>query len=196
MPVAAMGSGSDYSPFMQHLGIATLDVYYEGEDDQDGVYHSIYDSYDHYVRFGDPGFVYGVAEAQTAGRAVLRMANVELLPLQFEGFATTIDDYRAGAAKAHGRQTQARTRISRSSSIRTLSRYPVTRPARCSRPSASRRYPRSTCRRSIPFSPGSRRAPRTMTLLTRAACRARRHSVRDAQVAQHVAARNGTGTDE
>ena len=94
VPVAAMGSGSDYSPFIQHLGIASLDVYYEGEADQDGVYHSLYDSYDHYVRFGDPGFVYGVAEAQTAGRAVLRMANVELLPLQFEGFATTIDDYR------------------------------------------------------------------------------------------------------
>ncbi len=94
VPVAAMGSGSDYSPFIQHLGIASLDVYYEGEADQDGVYHSLYDSYDHYARFGDPGFVYGVVEAQTAGRAMLRMANVELLPLQFEGFATTIDDYR------------------------------------------------------------------------------------------------------
>ncbi len=94
VPVAAMGSGSDYSPFIQHLGIAALDVYYEGEEDQNGVYHSIYDSYEHYARFGDPGFAYGVAEAQTAGRAMLRMANVELLPLQFEGFATTIDDYR------------------------------------------------------------------------------------------------------
>ena len=94
VPVAAMGSGSDYSPFIQHLGIAALDVYYEGEDDQNGVYHSLYDSYDHYARFGDPGFRYGVAEAKTAGRAVLRMANVEVLPLQFEGFATTIDDYR------------------------------------------------------------------------------------------------------
>ena len=94
VPVAAMGSGSDYSPFIQHLGITALDVYYEGEEDQNGVYHSLYDSYEHYARFGDPGFVYGVAEAQTAGRAMLRMANVELLPLQFEGFATTIDDYR------------------------------------------------------------------------------------------------------
>jgi N-acetylated-alpha-linked acidic dipeptidase len=93
VPVAAMGSGSDYSPFIQHLGITSLDVYYEGEEDQNGVYHSLYDSYDHYARFGDPGFLYGVAEAQTTGRAMLRMANVEVLPLEFQGFATTIDDY-------------------------------------------------------------------------------------------------------
>ncbi|HZF25201.1 MAG TPA: transferrin receptor-like dimerization domain-containing protein [Steroidobacteraceae bacterium] len=93
VPVGAMGSGSDYTPFIQHLGITTLQVAYSGEEDQDGVYHSLYDSYDHYVRFGDPGFVYGVVEAQTVGRAVLRMANVEVLPLQFEGFATSVDDY-------------------------------------------------------------------------------------------------------
>jgi N-acetylated-alpha-linked acidic dipeptidase len=93
VPVGAMGSGSDYTPFIQHLGITALQVAYEGEDDQEGVYHSNYDSYDHYVRFGDPGFVYGVLEAQTVGRAMLRMTNVEVLPLQFEGFATTIDDY-------------------------------------------------------------------------------------------------------
>ena len=93
VPVAAMGSGSDYTPFIQHLGISTLGVYYEGEDDQDGVYHSIYDSYDHYVRFGDPGFVYGVAEARTAGRVVLRMADASVLPMQFQGVAETIDRY-------------------------------------------------------------------------------------------------------
>jgi N-acetylated-alpha-linked acidic dipeptidase len=93
VPVSALGSGSDYTPFLQHLGITALNVAYGGEDDQDGVYHSLYDSYDHYVRFGDPGFVYGVVEAQTVGRAVLRMTNVDVLPLQFAGFATTIEDY-------------------------------------------------------------------------------------------------------
>ncbi|MGH8315492.1 MAG: transferrin receptor-like dimerization domain-containing protein, partial [Steroidobacterales bacterium] len=91
--VKAMGSGSDYTPFIQHLGVTTLGVYYKGEEDQDGVYHSIYDSYDHYVRFGDPGFAYGVAEAQTVGRTVLRMANAPVLPLQFQGVAETIDRY-------------------------------------------------------------------------------------------------------
>ena len=56
---------------------------------QDGVYHSNYDSFDHYVRFGDPGFVYGVAEAQTVGRLVLRIANAGVLPMEFGSFATT-----------------------------------------------------------------------------------------------------------
>jgi N-acetylated-alpha-linked acidic dipeptidase len=93
VPVAAMGSGSDYTPFIQHLGVTTLGVYYEGEDDQDGVYHSIYDSYDHYMRFGDPGFAYGVAEAQTVGRVILRMTNAPVLPMQFQGVAETIDRY-------------------------------------------------------------------------------------------------------
>ena len=59
--LGALGSGSDFTPFLQHLGLATLNVGYGGEDDTDGVYHSNYDSFDHYVRFGDPGFAYGVA---------------------------------------------------------------------------------------------------------------------------------------
>jgi N-acetylated-alpha-linked acidic dipeptidase len=91
--VQALGSGSDFTPFLQHLGVTTLDVAYEGEDDQDGVYHSVYDSYDHYARFGDPGFAYGVAEAQTAGRVVLRMASADVLPLEFGGVADTLADY-------------------------------------------------------------------------------------------------------
>ena len=89
----ALGSGSDFTPFIQHLGMTTLDVAYGGEDDQDGVYHSAYDSFDHYVRFGDPGFAYGVAEAQTAGRLILRMANASVLPMQFTSVADTLGDY-------------------------------------------------------------------------------------------------------
>jgi N-acetylated-alpha-linked acidic dipeptidase len=89
----ALGSGSDFTPFLQHLGLTTLHVGYGGEDDQDGVYHSNYDSFDHYVRFGDPGFVYGVAEAQTVGRLVLRIADASLLPMEFGSFAETVDGY-------------------------------------------------------------------------------------------------------
>ena len=59
--LGALGSGSDFTPFLQHLGLTTLNIGYGGEDDTDGVYHSNYDSFDHYARFGDPGFVYGVA---------------------------------------------------------------------------------------------------------------------------------------
>jgi N-acetylated-alpha-linked acidic dipeptidase len=93
LAIGALGSGSDYSPFLQHLGITALSIEYEGEDDQDGVYHSNYDSFDHYARFGDPTFVYGIAEAQTVGHIVLRMADATVLPLEFTAFADTMRDY-------------------------------------------------------------------------------------------------------
>ena len=93
LPIGALGSGSDYSAFLQHLGLTTLSIEYQGEEDQAGVYHSNYDSFDHYVRFGDPGFVYGVVEAETVGHLVLRMADAEVLPLQFGDFAATMSDY-------------------------------------------------------------------------------------------------------
>ncbi len=90
--VNAMGSGSDYSSFIQHAGIPSLNIGYGGEDDG-GEYHSIYDSYDDYSRFKDPGFFYGVALAQTAGRAALRMANAETLPFDFRSLHRTVSDY-------------------------------------------------------------------------------------------------------
>jgi N-acetylated-alpha-linked acidic dipeptidase len=95
IPLDALGSGSDFTPFMQHLGIASLDLSYGGEDDQGGVYHSLYDTFEHYLRFGDPDFAYGVAEARTAGRAVLRMADAPVLPLEFGSFASAVQEYRS-----------------------------------------------------------------------------------------------------
>ncbi|MEJ0008120.1 MAG: transferrin receptor-like dimerization domain-containing protein [Steroidobacteraceae bacterium] len=89
----ALGSGSDFTPFLQHLGIATLSVEYGGEADQSGVYHSRYDTFDHYVRFGDPDFKYGVALAQTNGRLMLRVADAQLLPQQAATVAQRIDGY-------------------------------------------------------------------------------------------------------
>jgi N-acetylated-alpha-linked acidic dipeptidase len=91
--IAALGSGSDFTPFLQHLGLTTLDVSYGGESDGDGVYHSNYDSYDHYIRYGDPGFAYGIAEAQTVGHIILRIADADVLPMQFGAFADTVDGY-------------------------------------------------------------------------------------------------------
>ncbi len=93
LPIEALGSGSDFTPFMQHLGIASLSIEYDGESEQGGVYHSDYDTFEHYVRFGDPQFAYGVTEAQTAGHAVLRIANAAVLPWQFTEFAETVDGY-------------------------------------------------------------------------------------------------------
>jgi N-acetylated-alpha-linked acidic dipeptidase len=86
--VAPLGSGSDYTPFLQHLGMAALHIGYGGEDGG-GSYHSVYDSFDHYTRFGDPGFAYGIALAQTAGRATLRLANADVLPFEFGNFTNT-----------------------------------------------------------------------------------------------------------
>jgi N-acetylated-alpha-linked acidic dipeptidase len=93
LAIEALGSGSDFSPFLQHLGVTSLSVEYGGESDQDGVYHSDYDSFDHYERFGDPGFVYGIAETETVGHIILRVADADVLPLQFAGFADAVDGY-------------------------------------------------------------------------------------------------------
>ncbi|MGZ3874276.1 MAG: transferrin receptor-like dimerization domain-containing protein [Mucilaginibacter sp.] len=90
----SLGSGSDYSSFLQHLGIPTLDLGFGGEDGG-GEYHSIYDSFDDYRRFKDSSFKYGVALAQTAGHAVLRMADADLLPFDFRNLQATIDKYLA-----------------------------------------------------------------------------------------------------
>jgi N-acetylated-alpha-linked acidic dipeptidase len=91
--IDALGSGSDYTVFLDHLGIASLDLGYGGEGKTGGVYHSIYDSFDHYTRFGDPDFAYGIALAQTGGRAVLRFANAEVLPYAFGNFSDTVANY-------------------------------------------------------------------------------------------------------
>jgi len=92
LTIAALGSGSDYSPFFQHLGIPSLNLGYGGEDNG-GEYHSIYDSYDNYIRFKDPKFEYGIAMVKTAGRAALRLANAEVLPFDFKGFYNTVSKY-------------------------------------------------------------------------------------------------------
>ena len=90
--LSALGSGSDYTPFLQHLGIASLNVSYGGEG-VGGEYHTIYDSFDHFTRFIDPGFRYGTTLARTTGRAVLRLADADLLPFDFAAFADTVSGY-------------------------------------------------------------------------------------------------------
>jgi len=90
--LSALGSGSDFTPFLQHLGVASLNVSFGGEG-QYGQYHSIYDSFDHYVRFMDPDFAYGVALARVGGRTVLRLAQAELLPFEFTAFAEPVARY-------------------------------------------------------------------------------------------------------
>lgn len=92
LQIYALGSGSDYTPFIQHLGVAALNIGYGGEDGG-GSYHSIYDSYDHYTRFIDPEFSSGIAFVQTCGRIVLRMAEADVLPFEFTDFTETVARY-------------------------------------------------------------------------------------------------------
>ncbi|HSD68493.1 MAG TPA: M28 family peptidase [Woeseiaceae bacterium] len=87
-----MGSGSDYTPFLQHLGIASANISFGGEGD-DGSYHTLYDTYEHYTTWVDPGLAYGVALAQVAGRASLRLANAQRLPFEFSAFADNLALY-------------------------------------------------------------------------------------------------------
>jgi N-acetylated-alpha-linked acidic dipeptidase len=90
--IGALGSGSDFTPFLQHLGIPSLNLGYGGENGG-GSYHSIYDSFAHYTRFDDPTFQYGQAMAETGGRAVLRLANADVLPYEFTNLAETVGTY-------------------------------------------------------------------------------------------------------
>ena len=90
--IDALGSGSDFTPFLQHAGIASLDLGFDGEGDG-GIYHSIYDDFYWYTHFSDTSFVYGRALAQVVGTAVLRLADAELLPYDFSGLAETVTKY-------------------------------------------------------------------------------------------------------
>jgi N-acetylated-alpha-linked acidic dipeptidase len=90
--IGALGSGSDYTPFLQHLGIASLNIGFGGESGG-GSYHSVYDSFDHFTRFGDPNFAYGIALSKVCGHTTLRLANADVLPFEFTNFADTVGQY-------------------------------------------------------------------------------------------------------
>ncbi|HKI87676.1 MAG TPA: transferrin receptor-like dimerization domain-containing protein [Draconibacterium sp.] len=92
LKLSALGSGSDYSSFIQHLGIPSLNLGFGGEGNG-GEYHTIYDTYELYNRFKDPTFQYGVALAETAGHAVLRMAEADIVPFDFTHLYKTVEGY-------------------------------------------------------------------------------------------------------
>lgn len=90
--LGALGSGSDFTPFLQHVGIASLNIGFGGEDGG-GIYHSIYDDFYWYTHFADTTFVYGRALSQTGGTAMMRLADADLLPFDFGDFAETMQTY-------------------------------------------------------------------------------------------------------
>ena len=90
--IDALGSGSDFTPFLQHVGVATLNLGF-GREGGGGIYHSIYDDFKWFTSFDDTSFAYGRALAQTVGTAVMRLAGAEVLPYEFTGFAETVGRY-------------------------------------------------------------------------------------------------------
>ena len=90
--MGALGSGTDFTAFVDHVGIASLNLGYGGEDEQ-GIYHSIYDDFYWYTHFSDYDFIYGRALAQTVGTAVMRLADAEVLPYDFVDLADTVQKY-------------------------------------------------------------------------------------------------------
>jgi N-acetylated-alpha-linked acidic dipeptidase len=109
--INALGSGSDYSPFLQHAGIPSINLAFGGLDESDGIYHSIYDDYYHFTKFLDTDFAYGRALAQTVGTAVIRLADADLMPFQFTHLADTAQTYvRELQALLKERQDEVRER--------------------------------------------------------------------------------------
>ncbi|HEV7905808.1 MAG TPA: M28 family metallopeptidase, partial [Pyrinomonadaceae bacterium] len=102
--ISALGSGSDYTPFLQHIGVTSLDMGFGGDY---GVYHSAYDSFNWMTKFGDPDFVYHVAAAQIWGTLVLRLANSRALPFDYADYAAELRDFINETQKTAARRKLA-----------------------------------------------------------------------------------------
>ena len=87
-----LGAGSDYTAFIHHAGVPSLNLGFGGESGG-GSYHSIYDSYDHYKRFSDGDFKYGTTLAKVNGRLVLRLSESDILPFRFTNMVENIDTF-------------------------------------------------------------------------------------------------------
>ncbi|AMR27860.1 folate hydrolase [Hymenobacter psoromatis] len=117
--IGALGAGSDYSPYLQHLGIPSMNVGFGGEG-EGGEYHSIYDSFDDFTRFKDPTFAYGVALAQTMGRCELRLVDADVLPFEFQDFSNTVAKYGTEVKKL---ADDMRTETARQTTLLAENRY-------------------------------------------------------------------------
>ena len=108
--IGPMGSGSDYTAFIDHLGIASLDITFAGED-HGGIYHSVYDDFYWYTHFADTQLLYCRALSQTAGTMLMRFADADVLPYDFVDFADTMHKYTTELKKLlSDKQEEARDR--------------------------------------------------------------------------------------
>lgn len=93
LPIGALGSGSDYASFLHFLGVASINVGFGGESESRGVYHSHYDTYEHFSRFGDPGLAYSAALAKVSGRLAMRTSEADVVPMRFTDMGSVIATY-------------------------------------------------------------------------------------------------------
>ena len=128
--IGALGSGSDYTVFIDHLGIASLNLGFGGEDGG-GIYHSIYDDFYWYTHFSDPDFVYGRALAQTAGTAVMRLAGRRPAAVRFRrlhryggGYVTELQKLAEAQRDEVPRSATAKSRKACTAPWRTPGNHP------------------------------------------------------------------------
>ena len=92
--IGTLGSGSDYTPFIQHLGVPSTDI---GSDGPYGVYHSVFDNYNWFIRNADPTFVYEQQQARVFGLEILHMADTDVLPYDYSLYGREVLHYVAEA---------------------------------------------------------------------------------------------------
>ena len=120
----ALGSGSDYTAYLQHLGLPSLDLGFGGEGESGGVYHSLYDSFHHFTTFDDPGLKYGVTLSKVAGRIMLRVADADTPTARYSDFADTVATYLDEVVKlaaGRARDDEARAQLLQSGAFKLAS---------------------------------------------------------------------------
>ncbi|HEY5212908.1 MAG TPA: M28 family metallopeptidase [Acidobacteriaceae bacterium] len=115
--VGDLGSGSDFTPFIQHLGVPSTDV---GSGGPYGVYHSVFDNYNWFIKFADPTFVYEQQMARVFGLEILHMADANVLPYDYRLYGKDVVGYVAGAQK---RATTAKMKVDFGAASAAASRF-------------------------------------------------------------------------
>ncbi len=115
--VGDLGSGSDYTPFIQHLGVPSTDI---GSNGPYGVYHSVFDNYNWFIRNADPTFIYEQQMARVFGLEILHMADTDVLPYDYRAYAREIHEYLDAAGK---RATDAKLSVAFDAAMKAASRF-------------------------------------------------------------------------
>jgi len=115
--IGTLGSGSDYTPFIQHLGVPSTDI---GSDGPYGVYHSAFDNYNWFIKFADPTFVYEQQMARVFGIEVLHMADADVLPYDYRLYGHEVVGYVEAARR---RASETNMQVDFAPTIAAASRF-------------------------------------------------------------------------